>query len=260
MRNLFLLLLTANLVVMAWNNWIADPAPVPVAPPADNLPALQLAAESSASAGQIDSQSQARVLEDPSQLTSNEDQRETPPRDRDIEAGSEASGGEAEPAVALVDQTQRCVGLGPFRDLSTAATAAASLRRLDIPSAQRVAQGEIWAGYWVHMSGLASRDVAREVLTGLRENGITDSYIVPGGDNDHTISLGVFREESRAEQRTGSLRELGFEVELSERFRTGTVYWVDFELAPEQKVDLKDFESIPGRIVRMVEKNCSVTG
>ena len=118
-----------------------------------------------------------------------------------------------------------------------------------------MAEGDIWVGYWVHLPGLPSRDTADEILSNLRENGVSDSYIVPGGDEDHIISLGVFSEISRAGRRREAVRSLGYEPTVVDRNRRGTVYWVDVTLAAEQALDFEALQT-PGRIIRMEAQAC----
>jgi hypothetical protein len=154
----------------------------------------------------------------------------------------------------------RCVSLGPFRELSQAATAAANLRSTGLRPTQRLAEGDIWVGYWVHMPDFASRAEADAALSKLRSNGISDSYIVPGGDSGHTISLGVFSEIKRAGRRREEVRRLGFDPQVVDRNRRGTVYWVDLTLEPGEELSPEKLQSLPGRIIRLEQRVCEAAG
>ena len=224
MRNLFLVLVLANLAFVAWTQWFAEPTV--------RAPSL--------STGEVASITLTRelrpVLDEP-----------------DVVDQSMASA-IAEPVYSDLS-TERCISIGPFRELAQAAGAAANLRTAGYDPSQRVAEGDIWVGYWVHLPGLPSRDTADEILSNLRENGVSDSYIVPGGDEDHIISLGVFSEISRAGRRREAVRSLGYEPTVVDRNRRGTVYWVDVTLAAEQALDFEALQT-PGRIIRMEAQAC----
>ena len=165
MRNLCLALILANLAVAAWTGWFAaepDGTTMQGGAKDGSLTLVSEVAEPSPSA---------------------------------VAAAGDAPGAADEapalPSVRAVSQ-DRCVSLGPFRELAQAATAAANLRSTGLKPTQRVAEGDIWVGYWVHLPDFPTRQAADTVLSRLRANGVSDSYIVPGGDSSHTISLGLW--------------------------------------------------------------------
>ena len=221
MRNLFLALVLANLAFAAWTHWFAQPDVSVPSLTSSDVASITLLSELEPDLVELD-------------------------------------GSEGTPiAEALIDDlsAERCISIGPFRELSQAAAAAGNLRSAGYDPAQRVAEGDIWVGYWVHLPGLPSREVADEILSNLRENGVSDSYIVPGGEEDHIISLGVFSEISRAGRRREAVRNLGYEPTVVDRNRRGTVYWVDVTLAAEQGLDLDALQT-PGRIIRLEAQAC----
>ena len=131
----------------------------------------------------------------------------------------------------------RCVSLGPFRDLPEAANVGARIKDSGLVPKQRVAEGDIWVGYWVHIDDLETRAEADGILTTLRQGGVADSYIV-NDEGQYGISLGVFSEIKRAGTRREQVRKLGFEPVVTDRSRRGTVYWVDLTLAEDDELDL----------------------
>jgi len=230
MRNLFLILVLANLAFAAWSRWFApgpDGLDLDDASPVGNITLVSelddgAAPESAATA------SAAQV--------------------------SPASG--MPPQAATAARESRCVSLGPFRELSQAATAASNLRSGGLKPTQRVGEGDIWVGYWVHLPDLGSRSEAQEVLAKLRANGVSDSYIIPGDTEGHTISLGVFSEIQRAGRRREEVRRLGFDPTVVDRNRRGTVYWVDLVLEPGQELTPEQVQALPGRIIRLERRSC----
>jgi SPOR domain len=218
MRNLFLALVLVNLGFAAWHSWFASPGPMPVAAPVAATPGIMLVSEVA-----------VEVTDEPA-----------------FEAEPEPT-----PAVAAAD---RCISVGPFRELSQAAAAAASLRSAGYDPSQRVAEGDIWVGYWVYLPGIPTREAANETLAILQENKISDSYVTPA-DVGYLISLGVFSEVARAGRRREEVRRLGFDPTVVDRTRRGTVYWIDVMLGPEQTLDLNALQT-PGRITRLEQRNC----
>lgn len=232
MRNLVLALILANLAVVAWTRWFAgEPGGLPMDGAAGDRTLTLVSELGDASAEAL----APAPATDPGPAA----REETPP-----------------PAAARAEAGPRCVSLGPFRELSQAATAAANLRSAGLEPTQRVSEGDIWVGYWVYLPDFASRDAANAVLAKLRSSGVSDSYVVPGGDSSHTISLGVFSEIKRAGRRREEVRRLGLDPQVKDRNRRGTVYWVDLTLAPDEEVPPEKLQALPGRIMRLEQRDC----
>ncbi len=232
MRNLVLALILANLAVAAWYGWVAgEPGGVPMNGAAGDR-TLTLVSELGDAAGETGT---SAPTADPGPMASDR----APP-----------------PAAARAVAGPRCVSLGPFREQSQAATAAANLRAAGLEPTQRVSEGDIWVGYWVYLPDFATRDAANAVLARLRSSGVSDSYVVPGGDSGHTISLGVFSEIKRAGRRREEVRKLGLEPQVKDRNRRGTVYWVDLILAPDEELPPENLQALPGRIMRLEQRDC----
>ena len=160
------------------------------------------------------------------------------------------------PVLAAPGELQ-CVSVGAFRDLAEAVQASAALQTAGYPSRQRVDQGDVWLGYWVSVQNLASREAAEQALAGLSQRGITDAYILPGPDSANTLSLGVFNEAARAQRRVEEIKALGFDAQLADRKRAGSVYWLDVDLpAPGALFDPAVLQTQPGKIVRLEFRPC----
>ncbi len=114
-------------------------------------------------------------------------------------------------------------------------------------------------GYWVHLPGIPTRDEASEILGQLHANDISDSYIVPGGEESQTISLGVFSEISRAGSIREQVRELGYDPTVADRSRSATLYWVDVQADSVAGIELDALQA-PGRINRLEQRSCETIG
>lgn len=247
MRNLFLALLLANLAFAAWSAWFSGGQQAGRSVD-DGLPALTLVSEvppDLRSSGAVAEGNEAAVprssetLETPAALPA-----VAPPAAERVVAAADAGAAAA-----------RCTSVGPFRELSQAATAAATLRAAGHQPVQRVAEGDIWIGYWVYIAAIATEQQADEILAKVRAKGITDSYVIPNSDSGNLVSLGVFSEISGVSRRREQVRELGFEPQVVDRTRRATVYWVDVTLAAGQALDFDSLQT-PGRIVRLEQRDC----
>jgi hypothetical protein len=201
-RIAFFLLLFANLVFLAWAQWIDVPQPAASNDLYARLPRLKL------------------VGEEPS--------HNNPP--------SSGSGNAHKTALQSAAQTAsaRCISVGPFED-ETAATAEASLLREKALTARpRSQQGEVSKGFWVYIGDLKSDHDVTEVMRTLQQSHVDDAKVMqdPGDHDARRVSAGLFSDRERADRRAASLRKLGLEPVVSERKVPGTVFWMDIEVPP----------------------------
>ncbi len=224
MRNIFLALVLANLAYAAWHAWFAA-APRTVRPASADVAGITLVSELPVDVVDQVAPSAAGVAPEPA------------------------------PADARSAATPRCISVGPFRELAQAATAAANFRTAGYQPTQRVAEGDIWIGYWVYIEAIPTEAEANEILGKVRATGITDSYVIPNSDTGNVVSLGVFSEISGVTRRREEVRKLGYEPTVVDRTRRATVYWVDVVLASDQTLDLEALQA-PGRIIRLEQRIC----
>jgi cell division septation protein DedD len=242
MRNLFLVLVLANLAFAAWSAWVA-PSAQRGRSTDDGLPPLTLVSEvpddlrsSGVVVEQDEAGVQAAAAPEPSIPAAPEN---AAPAEESVAAAAEGS----------------CTSIGPFRELAQAATAAATLRNAGFEPLQRVAEGDVWIGYWVYIPAIPTEREANEILAKVRAEGIADSYVIPNSDSGNLVSLGVFSEISGVGRRRDQVRALGFEPLVVDRTRRATVYWVDVTLAPGQTLDFESLQP-PGRIIRLEQRPC----
>jgi hypothetical protein len=189
LRVLFLLLLLANVLFLAWTRWVVPPPPVTadVAASARNLQPIRLRQELPAATN----------------------------------AAAATSGVDLRAAA--------CVSVGPFGDPAHAETVRLQLERLGFSSRRRVAQDEVRVGYWVRVPNLATPADATNALATLQAAGLGDAYIVGGDEALTTLSIGVYAEESKAAEVAQAVQAAGFTPETSDRLRTLEVLWLDVD-------------------------------
>ena len=262
MRNFFLLLVLANLAFAAWHSWYAPRRPTRASD--EDLPRLTLVSEVPTEIANLRDASAAAPNvhlpgDEPAPVAA-PPQADAPPtgepQAREASATTlapadrPASQSPSPPAKAL-----HCTTVGPFRELAQAATAAATLRAAGYQPTQRVAEGDVWIGYWVYIDAIATETEANAILAKVRGEGVTDSYVIPNSDSGNLVSLGVFSEISGVTRRREQVRSLGYDPKVVDRTRRATVYWVDVFLAPDQVLDFDALQT-PGRIQRLEQRRC----
>lgn len=247
MRAFCLLLLLVNALYFIWSQVIdvqvssLDRVPTRIAVPP---PRIVLAKEAQQSAPEPE----------PKEEPAPEIREVVPPR----VAPLESAGTVQPPTQATARQdTLSCTSVGPFADLGQASQAQATLRSMGFEPRQRVEQGELWTGYWVSVRNFPTRDSAEVALKTLTDNGVTDVYLMPGQDPDNVLSLGVFSDYQRAQRRADQVRSLGLTPQITDRKRSGSVFWLDVDLKePGQSIDTSVFQVGQSRILRLELRGC----
>ena len=219
MRNLFLLLVLANLGFAAWYLWIVEPVTDVGATQVSDVPSISLVSE------------------------------------------LEESASEPTLAAAPVVPVARCVGVGPFSEFGRFVQALARLRSAGYTPTQRSEDGDVWLGHWVYLGDITTQGQAAGVIRTLAEHGIVDTAFDPAGAWGDVLSLGVFRELSRAEAVSDRVQALGlgFEPAITDRTRPGTLYWADLTLETGEDPDLEPLQRA-GRIIRLEQRVCDEPG
>ncbi len=205
----FLLLLAFNIGVAAWLAF-GRPAPALAPPPTDpGVTELKLLSE-----------------------------RPGPPAEQSAEL-------DAAPESRAALASDRCESIGPFPTQADMRVAMQTLTS-QVPRIQyREEQAHQSRGFWVYLPALPSRDAALTTARALSAKGVRDYYVVTAGDQQNTISLGLFHDRDNAGRRRAELAALGFNAQLNERVETLPVYWVDFALPPQPGFDWHAW--LPGR-------------
>lgn len=125
-----------------------------------------------------------------------------------------------------------CLSLGPFQT-------PADLRRamnLLMPRVERIQFRETAAvavrGYKVFLPPAANRAQALQAARALSAQGVSDYYVVTAGDQQNTISLGIFRELENATKRHDAVAALGYNPSVEPRTEQTRQWWIDLAAAP----------------------------
>jgi hypothetical protein len=208
MRNIFLILLLANLLLLGWLLWV-DPEP----------PAVMQAT-----------------------------------------AGNELAIYEQESPVATsdrgdIDASSLCVYIGPVPDAIAAQQLSAALAARGIKAEPVPREARVWLGHWVQVQGFADKERAEIARQRLLAGGLPDAYVMQDGPMT-VISLGVFRERSRAERIIEAARRAGFTAVMRDRIRPAAEYWLVSDRANGQQAALRDLAVGYDRILRTDSLPC----
>jgi hypothetical protein len=205
-RAVFLVLLSANLLFLAWARWIDGPRDVGAQDSLSRLPRLQLVTESPPG-----SKPTSAILNVGTALRANF-------------ATAERTSFQA------AEFAQTCTSVGPFNDIASAARAAGLLTQRGFHLQQRAEEGDTIEGYWVFVGDMQSDEDVARVVGRLEKSGFTDAHVMRNYSTNRRVSLGMFSTRERAEKRAGAVRNMGLQPEIGERRFRGTVYWVDVAL------------------------------
>lgn len=203
-RLLLLILLAANLALLTLLLWAPRPSPPPTAE--EGIPLLRLLSER--------------------QQSSN-----SPPPEQPAAELAAAP----EPLAHL--PPARCYTLGPV-------ASQAELRRLvellspllaDLQVRERA--HTVSRGHAVFLPAFPSRAEALAAARRLAAQGIRDAYVVTSGEQENTLSLGLFRDPAAAERRRQQVEALGFAPIVRERIEQTRVYLLDLMEDPSAPVD-----------------------
>lgn len=136
-----------------------------------------------------------------------------------------------------------CEMVGPFEKASEALAFIDELAGIEIAS--EVQQISVPAGmrYWVYLTPSSTRKEALQRLGALQSQGV-DSYVIPKGELENGISLGMFSQKSLADSRITAMRKLGLQPLLEEVERTENERWVMLKRGEGEKINKYTWEKL----------------
>ncbi|NCT68543.1 MAG: SPOR domain-containing protein [Rhodanobacteraceae bacterium] len=203
-RALFTLLLALNLGGAAWLLFAQRPAQAPAAVADPGVPALVLLSEREGE-GVAATAELASAPESGAELASDE-----------------------------------CRTIGPFATQSDTRAALNALAPLTRRIRMRETRATQTRGYWVHLPAMNNREQALGAARTLQQKGVRDYYVVTAGEQQNTVSLGLFRDQGNAERRRAEIAALGFTPQVATRTEELPQYWLDVALAGAAPLDWRE--------------------
>lgn len=179
-----------------------------------------------------------------------------------LETAPAADAGLSEPAAAGPESSsRRCYTLGPLHSEKTAQRLRERLEAAGVTVELRALEQQEVAGYWVYLAPQPSRAAALDLAKALARKGIKDYYVVGPGEYEHAVSLGLFSEQLRAERRAELIRSLGYEPLTAVRYRSRTLYWLDYEERGGVEVDPQLWRGAAAESgdLRRLDRDCEVS-
>ena len=124
-----------------------------------------------------------------------------------------------------------CYTLGPFRNLDELRGFTREIKSYVVEADFRGKEEKEQSLFWVYIQPETSKKKAVETGKRLKKKKIKDFYLIREGEKIHGISLGHFRNKSGAYGLAKKVQKLGFDVQVEPVFKTYTVYWLDYQLA-----------------------------
>lgn len=118
-----------------------------------------------------------------------------------------------------------CATLGPFVNDIDVSAAEQKLTAAGWGILKRAHDEPVREGWWVYVTNPNATAQAR-TLNALRGAGLRDAFAMPD-DPEHKVSVGIFSEENRAEDRAARVQRLRLDAIVKERTSEQTVTWLD---------------------------------
>ncbi|HUA80612.1 MAG TPA: SPOR domain-containing protein [Dyella sp.] len=139
-----------------------------------------------------------------------------------------------------------CMALGPFatqEDLRIARNALGSQVQRMRARQEQISESR---GWWVHLPPSPNHAAALAQARQLGARNIQDYFVVGSGDNQNTVSLGLFKDPANARKRRDDIVAAGFPAQMSERTETVPEYWLDLIPVDSRHFDWRSRIHDPG--------------
>ena len=135
-----------------------------------------------------------------------------------------------EPEQPVVERKPRpvCWELGPFAEMISVKQVWGRLHALGIELPLSEREIENGADYWLHIPPLPTREQARALLKEMQREKI-DSFLIAKGELKNGISLGMFREQERAENLHQLRKAQGYHSAIKRVPKLSRQYWLLFD-------------------------------
>ncbi|HLU12858.1 MAG TPA: SPOR domain-containing protein [Arenimonas sp.] len=151
----------------------------------------------------------------------------------EVEAPLSPEQAEAAAVPLPLPDAPACLSIGPFETPAQLRAAMSALTPLVSRIQYREVQATSLRGYRVFLPAASSREEALASARELAARGVRDYYVVTAGEQENTVSLGLFRDLGNAEKRRDELIAMGFQPRLEPRTEPGSQWWIDIAGEPD---------------------------
>ncbi len=143
-----------------------------------------------------------------------------------------------------VKEMPTCALIGYVEARNDAERISVRLRALGVkPELQSESRNE-QAGFWVLIPPQKTRQEAIKIAKRLEKSGVSDLWRFTSGELAHAISLGLFRDEDRAEARRREIEGMGFKSIVKPRYRESTRYWLSYQALEKDLISQEDWQGL----------------
>ena len=150
-----------------------------------------------------------------------------------------------------------CYTLGPFKEMKTLRLVTREIRDYVVEASFRSKEEQEQSMFRVLIRPVASKSEAKALIKKLNSKNIRDHFILTEGPNRNGISLGYFSSKGRAHRHADRVRKLGFDAYAEPVFRSYTIYWLDYRIAPGIQIPQKIFDSHLEKSAQKLSRACS---
>lgn len=152
----------------------------------------------------------------------------------------------------VVEERELCDLVGPFESKDIANDFVRRLQAIEVVGLMKDIDLPAGPGYWVYLAPEASRREALRLLGELQSKKI-DSYVIPKGELENGISLGMYSKRDLAIARKSSIERLGLDPQIEEIERSYREIWVMLSKGEGEKMsDLSWERAMEG--INMLER------
>ncbi len=134
-----------------------------------------------------------------------------------------------------------CELVGPFESSDIASDFVERLKAIEVGASVRDIELPAGAGYWVYLEPKSTRREALRVLSELQSKRI-DSYVIPKGELENGISLGMFSKKALSDARIKEMVSIGLEPLVQEIERSYREIWVMLDTGADSKMSSLSWE------------------
>ncbi len=129
-----------------------------------------------------------------------------------------------------------CELVGPFAEKEIAREFIEKLTGVEVKSSVKDIELPSGRGYWVYLEPAENRKQALRRLGELQSKGV-DSYVIPKGELEHGISLGMFSQKDLADSRLKEMVKIGLQPKIMEIERSYREIWVMLDKGEDAKLN-----------------------
>jgi len=130
--------------------------------------------------------------------------------------------------VKTASVVNKCFTVGPFKEENKITSFEALIKKKVKKTGVRERVETLHWRYWVYLPAAGSKSKAVKLASDLARKGLKDYYVIARGEYKNSVSLGHFKEKEFAEYRLKAIKKMGYAPKMSAIEKEYTLYWLDY--------------------------------